>query len=121
MNKAIKYSVIGVSVLVIIFLLIYFKMFVIGNSSYKDITINKVSVGSNITIDGVFTNSGLSFKDYDYTLVGKELYVEVKSVLVSKKYDKGSFSIVIPLNEEEVNDIHLTDGKSTKVIYKNGL
>ena len=122
MNKIVKYSIIGIAVVLLVFIFIYVKKFIIGNSSYEDIDVNKVTVGNNITIVGRYTNSSLAYKDYEYTLVGKELYVEIKNVLVSSKYNKGEFTIVIPLNSDEVDKIHLTDSKSTKVIYeKSGL
>ena len=122
MNKIVKYSILSIVVVLLVFVFIYAKKFVIGNSSYDDILINKVSVGDNITIIGEYTSSSLAFKSFEYTLVGKELYVEIKNVLVSSKYNKGEFSIVIPLNSDEVENIHLTDNKSTKVIYeKSGL
>ncbi len=122
MNKIVKYSIIGIAVVLLVFIFIYVKKFIIGNSSYEDIDVNKVTVGNNITIVGRYTNSSLAYKDYEYTLVGKELYVEIKNVLVSSKYNKGEFTIVIPLNSDEVDNIHLTDSKSTKVIYeKSGL
>ena len=122
MNKIVKYSIIGIAVVLLVFIFMYVKKFIIGNSSYEDIDVNKVTVGNNITIVGRYTNSSLAYKDYEYTLVGKELYVEIKNVLVSSKYNKGEFTIVIPLNSDEVDNIHLTDSKSTKVIYeKSGL
>lgn len=122
MNKIVKYSIIGIAVVLLVFAFIYVKKFIIGNSSYEDIDVNKVTVGNNITIVGRYTNSSLAYKDYEYTLVGKELYVEIKNVLVSGKYNKGEFTIVIPLNSDKVDNIHLTDSKSTKVIYeKSGL
>ena len=118
MNKIVKYSIIGIAVVLLVFAFIYVKKFIIGNSSYEDIDVGKVTVGNNITIVGRYTNSSLAYKDYNYTLVGKELYVEIKNVLVSSKYNKGEFAIVIPLNSDEVDNIHLTNNKSTKVIYK---
>lgn len=122
MNKIVKYSIISIACVLLVFAFIYVKKFIIGNSSYEDIDVNKVTVGNNITIVGRYTNSSLAYKDYEYTLVGKELYVEIKNVLVSSKYNKGEFTIVIPLNSDEVDNIHLTDSKSTKVIYeKSGL
>lgn len=122
MNKIVKYSILGIAVVLLVFAFIYVKKFIIGNSSYEDIDVNKVTVGNNITIVGRYTNSSLAYKDYEYTLVGKELYVEIKNVLVSSKYNKGEFTIIIPLNSDEVDNIHLTDSKSTKVIYeKSGL
>lgn len=117
MNKVIKYSIISVVFLVIVFVVVYVCKFRVGSSNYEDIAINKVSVGSSINIDGYFRDSKLAYKEYKYTLVGRELYVEVKNVLVSSKYSSGTFSISIPLNESEVDNIHLTDGKTTKVIY----
>lgn len=118
MNKVVKYSILGIACVLLVFVFIYVKKFIIGNSSYEDIDVSKVTVGNNITIVGRYTNSSLAYKDYEYTLVGKELYVEIKNVLVSSKYNKGEFTIVIPLNSDEVDNIHLTDSKSTKVIYK---
>ncbi len=118
MNKVVKYSILGIACVLLVFVFIYVKKFIIGSSSYEDIDVSKVTVGNNITIVGRYTNSSLAYKDYEYTLVGKELYVEIKNVLVSSKYNKGEFTIVIPLNSDEVDNIHLTDSKSTKVIYK---
>ena len=117
MNKIVKYSILGIACVLLVFIFIYVKKFIIGNSNYEDIDVSKVTVGNNITIEGRYTNSSLAYKD-----VGKELYVEIKNVLVSSKYNKGEFTIVIPLNSDEVDNIHLTDSKSTKVIYeKSGL
>ena len=39
------------------------------------------------------------------------------SVMISSKYNKGEFSLNIPVNGRDVNNIHLTDDKTTKVIY----
>ena len=118
MNKIVKYSILGIACVLLVFIFIYVKKFIIGNSNYEDIDVCKVTVGNNITIVGRYTNSSLAYKDYKYTLVGKELYVEITNVLVSSKYNKGEFAIVIPLNFDEVDNIHLTNNKSTKVIYK---
>ena len=111
MNKIVKYSILGIACVLLVFIFIYVKKFIIGNSNYEDIDVSKVTVGNNITIVG-------RYKNYKYTLVGKELYVEITNVLVSSKYNKGDFAIVIPLNSDEVDNIHLTNNKSTKVIYK---
>lgn len=118
MNKIVKYFILGIACVLLLFIFIYVKKFIIGNSNYEDIDVSKVTVGNNITIVGRYTNSSLAYKNYKYTLVGKELYVEITNVLVSSKYNKGEFAIVIPLNSDEVDNIHLTNNKSTKVIYK---
>lgn len=118
MNKFVKLAlgILGVVVLISVFL--YFKMFVIGNDDYNNIVIDKVTVGSNsVIIRGKYTDSGRAYKDYSYTQVGNELYVTITNVSVSKKYEKGDFEINIPVNGMEVTDIHLTDSKTTKVIY----
>lgn len=41
--------------------------------------------------------------------MGSELYVKVNSVMISSKYNKGEFSLNIPVNGRDVNNIHLTD------------
>ncbi len=119
MNKFVKICLIILGLAIIVSIGIYVKLFYIGNSNYNSIVINKTTLGTNnITISGNFTDSSRAYKDYSYTLVGKELYVTVKSVLVSSKYKSGSFLIKIPLSGSSVENIHLTDSKSTKVIYK---
>lgn len=117
MNKFVKISVIILGIIIVIGSAIYAKLFIIGNSSYQDISIEKVSIGSSITIDAEFLNSTRAYKSFSYTLVGSELYVKVNSVMISSKYNKGEFSLNIPVNGRDVNNIHLTDDKTTKVIY----
>lgn len=118
MNKFVKVSLIGLGIVVLVSIFIYFKMFVIGNDSYNNIVIEKVTVGSNtVAIKGKYTASGRAYKEYSYTQVGNELYVTITNVAVSKKYKNGDFEIKIPVNGIEVTDIHLTDSKTTKVIY----
>lgn len=118
MNKFVKISLIGLVIVLLISAFVYFKLFVLGNDSYSNIVIDKVTVGSNqVVIKGKYTDSGRAYKDYSYTQVGNELYVTITNVLVSKKYDKAEFEIKIPVSGMEVTDIHLTDGKATKVIF----
>lgn len=118
MNKIVKISLILLGVALLIGAGVYIKLFIIGNKSYEDIVINKVSVSeSSIVIDGDITSSSRAYKDFSYTLVGTELYVTIDSVLVSKKYNTGKFEIKIEENGTQINNIHLTDNKSTKVIY----
>ena len=118
MKKIIKIALIVVSVLLLIGIGIYVKLFYIGNKDYSSIVINQVVTGTDkIIIKGEITDSKSAFKDSSYTLVGTELYVSIKSVLVSKKYDSSSFEIELPISGVDVNNIHLTDDKTTKVIY----
>lgn len=118
MKKIIKISLIVVSVLLLIGIGIYVKLFYIGNKDYSNIVINQVVTGTDkIIIKGEITDSSRAFKDSSYTLVGTELYISVNSVLVSGKYSSGTFEIEIPVNGLDVNNIHLTDEKTTKVIY----
>jgi len=120
MNKFVKISLIGVVLVLVLGVAFYSKLFIIGNKSFESIVIDKVTVSrKEAIIDGKFTDSTRAYKDFSYTQVGNELYVIVKSVLVSKKYDKGSFSLKIPVNGMEVRYIHLSDDKNTKVIYSN--
>lgn len=123
MNKFVRFSIILLLVILIVGGGIYFKMFSIGSYVVSDVTINKVTVGNNdVTVDGILTSSGSAYKDYDYQLVGSELYINVRKVLVSNKYDSGKFKISIPVNGSSIQDIYLSDGKNTKVIYsKNNL
>jgi len=118
MNKFLKISL-GVLALVLIIGVIYYvKGFVIGSKSYENIVIDKVTLkGSSIEIKGNITDSGRAYKDFSYTLVDTELYITVKSVMVSNKNKTGSFVIEVPVSSNNVNNIHITDDKNTKVIY----
>ncbi len=118
MKKIIKIALIVVSVLLLIGIGIYVKLFYIGNKDYSSIVINQVVTGTDkIIIKGEITDSSRAFKDSSYTLVGAELYLSINSVLVSGKYSSGTFEMAIPVNGLDVNNIHLTDDKTTKVIY----
>ena len=119
MNKFVKIALIILGIVVLIGGFIYYKMFYLGTSDYSSIVIEKTTLGNNeLVITGDFSDSSRAYKDFSYTLVGKELYVTVNSVLVSNKYKSGNFKITIPLGSSSVDNIHLTDNKSTKVIYK---
>lgn len=116
MNKFVKISLILFGMVLVGVTGFYIKLFVIGNNNYESIGNVKVSVAANsITLSGSFMDSSRAYKNSEYTLVGNELYVQINSVLVSKKYNSGDFSIVIPV--KDVQHIHLTDNKNTKVIY----
>lgn len=122
MNKFVKVSIIVVVCILALGIGIYVKLFRIGNKNFDSIVIDKVTVSSKeAIIFGKFSDSARGYKDFSYTQVGNELYVTIESVLVSKKYDKGTFSVKIPVNGMEVKYIHLTDDKNTKVIYSNQL
>lgn len=119
MNKFFKVSLIVLGIIIVVAVGIYVKLFYIGNSDYQSIVINRTSIGnSSIVISGDFTDSGKAYKNFSYTLVGRELYVTINSVLSSNKYKSGSFVIEIPISGNSVDNIHLTDNKSTKVIYQ---
>lgn len=119
MNKFVKLSLIVLGCVLLVGILIYFKLFIIGNKNFESIVIDKVTVNSNsVVITGGFSDSARAFKDYSYTQVGNELYVVIKSVMVSKKYDNSEFTLSIPVNGMNVTDIHLSDDKNTKVIYR---
>lgn len=116
MNKFVKVSIIVLGIVLVVGIFFYVKLFIIGNNNYESIGNIKVSVASNsVTLSGSFMDSSRAYKDCEYTLVGNELYVQINSVLVSKKYNSGEFSVVIPVNN--IEHIHLTDNKNTKVIY----
>ena len=84
----------------------------------ESIIIDKVTLKSDgIVIKGDIDNSSYAYKNFDYTLVDTELYVSIKSVMVSSKYKSGNFEITIPVNSQNIKNIHLTDDKTTKVIY----
>lgn len=118
MNKFFKISLVVFVVLLIILGFVYVKSFVIGSSNYENIVIDKVTVSSkSVIINGNYTDSIYAYKKHSYTQVGDELYVTITGVKVSNKYKEGFFSINIPVNGNEISDIHLTDGNSTKVIY----
>lgn len=118
MNKFIKIAIILLLVGLVIGGGIYFKMIFIGSNAYDDVVINKVTVSNNdVIIDGILTSSGQAYKDYEYQLVGSELYVNIKEVLISSKYESGKFKINIPVKGISIQDIYLSDGKDTKVIY----
>lgn len=118
MNKFVKVSLIFVSIIVVIAVIVYLKLFVIGSKDYQNILVNKVTISENsVVIDMVYTDSSVSYKDYSYTLVGTELYVTINGVLSNKKNNTGEFKVDIPVNGLDVNNIYLSDNKSTKVIY----
>lgn len=118
MNKFVKISVLVLCLVLLIGGIFYAKNFVIGSKNYDNITIDKVTLKSDgVVIRGEISNSSYAFKDFDYTLVDTELYVSIKSVMVSSKYKSGSFEITIPVNSQNIKNIHLTDDKTTKVIY----
>lgn len=118
MNKVLKISLIIIGLIIIAGIGIYTKLFIIGSKSYENIVIDKVTTGTDkVVIIGEITDSSRAYKNASYTLVGTELYVTVQSVLVSKKYSTGNFEITIPVNGIEINNIHLSDNKTTKVIY----
>lgn len=119
MNKFVKISLIVLGIIVLVGGFVYYKMFYMGSSDYSNIVIEKTTLSNNeIIISGDFSDSNRAYKDYSYTLVGKELYVTINSVLVSSKYKSGNFKISISLGSNSVDNIHLTDNKSTKVIYQ---
>jgi len=118
MNKFVKIAIVLLLVGLIIGGGIYFKNVSVGDYVIEGVTINKVIVGNNgVVIDGFLTNSGKAYKEYDYELVGSELYINIREVLVSDKYNSGTFKITVPVNGTTIQDIYLSDGKSTKVIY----
>lgn len=118
MNKFAKISIIIIGIALLLGAGVYVKLFYIGSKDYSNVEIEKVVVSSdNLTIYGEFVDSSRAYKDYSYRLVGTELYVSLNSVLVSKKYSSGSFEINLPINGIDVENVHLTDDKSTKVIY----
>ena len=118
MNKVVKVSLIVFGAVVLIGVIIYLKLFVIGNCNYENIAVNKVTVSeSEVIINAEYTDSSSAYKSHTYTLVGNELYVKVKNVLVTKKNNSGKFEIKIPINGTNVDNIHLTDDKTTKVIF----
>ena len=117
-KKTIKILLIVLGSILLVGVLIYAKLFYIGSKSYENVVIDKVSAGNyNIIIKGQIDDSSHSYKDYSYTLVGSELYVSITQVLTSNKYKSGAFEIKIPVNASSVDNIHLTDDKTTKVIY----
>ncbi len=118
MNKFIKISIITLIVILIIGIGIYYYIFKMGSYAYEDVMIDKVTVSNNsVKIEGYLSGSGSAYKDYKYQLVGTELYVQIRSVLVSKKYNSPSFTIEIPINGNEINNISLSNEKKTKLIY----
>ncbi len=118
MNKFVKLALGFVLVIIVIGGLFYAKLFVIGNNNYQNISVSKVTVSdSAVNVYGLYTDSSSAYKDYKYTLVGTELYIEVTNVKVSSKYSKGEFELNVPVNGLNVNNVYLSDGKSAKVIY----
>lgn len=118
MNKFVKISIILLLVCVILGGGIYFKNTRIGNYVIEDVSINKVTVGNDkIVVDGLLTSSGKAYKDFDYQLVGSELYINIKEVLVSSKYETGKFTINVPVSGTNIQNVYLSDGSKTKVIY----
>lgn len=118
MNKFFKSALVIFIVVIIILIGFYVKSFVVGNSSFDNIVVDKVTVSeTSIVIEGNYTDSGVAFKDFSYTQVGTEIYVTINNVKVSSKYKSGSFKINIPTKGDEIKDIHLTDSKKTKVIF----
>lgn len=118
MNRFVKFSIIGFFVIVLVGVFVYSKIFILGSKDYSSIVIDKVTMGnSDVVIKGHYTDSSRSYKDFSYKQVGNELYVSVISVSVSNKYKSGDFEFKIPIVGMNVDAIHLTDDKSTKVIY----
>lgn len=118
MNKFVKVSLLVLGIILLIGVFFYVKLFVIGSKSYENINIDKVTLKSDgVTIKGEIVDSSYAYKDFDYTLVDTELYVTIKSVMVSNKYKSGSFEITVPVQSQNIKNIHLSDDKSTKVIY----
>ena len=110
-------SIITIIVLIIAFILL--KMFILGSKSYENIEITNVSKSRNntILIEGNINNSKEKYKDFSYILVGKELYITTKTVKTINALDNNKISIEIPLKLDDIDHIHLTDDKTTKVIY----
>lgn len=122
MNKFVKLALVLVLVIIVIGALFYAKLFVIGNNNYQNISVSKVTVSdSAVNVYGLYTDSSSAYKDYKYTLVGTELYIEVTNVKVSSKYSKAEFELNVPVNGLNVNNVYLSDGKSAKVIYSKWL
>ncbi len=122
MNKFVKIAIVFLLLCLIIGGGIYFKNVSIGNYVIENVTINKVTVGNNeVVIDGFLNSSGKAYKNYDYQLVGSELYVNIREVLVSNKYNSGAFRITVPVNGSSIQDIYLSDGSNTKVIYNKNI
>ncbi len=118
MNKFFKVAIIVFAIVILVLGVFYVKSFVIGSDSYEGVNIDKVTLSNNsIEINGNFTDSGRAYKSYSYTQVSTELYVTITSVSVSNKYNNGQFQISIPVSGNMINNIHLTDGSKTKVIY----
>lgn len=119
MNK--KQTIIALAVLVIIAIIgviVYLNFFKIGSSDYSNIQINKVTLSEDdLTIYGEFIDKDSSYKDFSYTLVGTELYVTINHVKISEDNNQRTFEINLPISGTLVSHIHLTDGKSTKVVY----
>lgn len=117
-NKTVMLSLIGLVLVIVFSLILYFTLFINGSESFDSIIINKVTVSEKeVIINGGFSDSSRAYKKYDYTLDGEDLYVSIKSVLVSDKYKDGEFQINIPVNGTEVNNIYLLNGDKTKAIY----
>lgn len=118
MNKVVKVSLVILALILIIGVVFYVKAYVIGSISYDDIIIDKVTLkGNSIEISGNIIDSSRAFKSFNYTQVDTEIYITIKSVMVSKKNKSGSFKLEVPVNSNSVNNIHLSDDKNTKVIY----
>lgn len=121
MNRKVVLVLLGtLLVVVLIGVFIYLKMFVFGNSDYSNIKIESIVYSEkDVVIKGDFLDSDSAYKDYSYTLVGNELYLTINHVKVSNKYSSSNFEISLPVNGM-ITNIHLTDNKSTKVIFKSG-
>lgn len=123
MNKFVKIAIILLLVILVVGGGIYLKKVSIGNYvSIEEVSINKVTVGNeSIVIDGILNSSGKAYKDYKYELVGTELYVNIREVLVSNKYNSGAFKISIPVKGIDIQNIYLSNGHDTKVIYSKNV
>ena len=118
MNKFLKVSLVVLGIGIILSISVYVKLFFIGNKNYESVKIEKVTTSSSsVIIKGKFMYSSVAYKDYSYTQVGDEVYVTIRNVKVSSKYKNDNFEIEIPVKGMEVMFIHLTDGKTTRVIY----
>ena len=106
-------------IVVAIIVLIISKMYIIGSKSYTNIEVRNVSLSRNneILIEASINNKKEKFKSFSYILVGKELYVTTKTTKTLKVNEKEEIKIEIPVSLNNVEHIHLTDDKTTKVIY----
>ena len=112
---------IGLLILAIIAIAIYYiSLFHIGDPKLDTLHVEHIGVTKDlIELDGRTDASGDAYKNYEYEVKGKYLYITIKYVLASNSYRSGDFAIQINGDFTNVEQIYLTDGKNNKLIWQD--